>query len=177
MPDQRFSTTCDESSSVQHVQPKGMLQNLGPSSAAADLSLQRLGVDLFEIESPDGSKMVFCKIVCWGTLYQLCIPILDKTAETVAKCIAERWIQYFGPQMLIIAEQGKEFVGTRFKEFTNANSILLHTIDVRAPWQNGRTERHGDISRRNFERVRWMHSPSSLVALQRLAMECNAAKN
>ena len=60
--------------------------------------------------------------------------------------------------MLIIADQGKEFVGTQFKELTNANSILLHTIDVRAPWKNGGTERHGDIHRRIFERARWMHS-------------------
>ena len=35
----------------------------------------------------------------------------------------------------------------------------------------------GDIYERIFERARWMHSPSSSVALQRLAMECNAAKN
>ena len=28
-----------------------------------------------------------------------------------------------------------------------------------------------------FERARWLHSPSSSVALQLLAMECNAAKN
>ena len=79
--------------------------------------------------------------------------------------------------MLIIADQGKEFVGTQFKEFTNANSILLHIIDVRAPWQNGRTKRHDDIYKRIFERARWMHSPSSPVALQHLAMECNAAKH
>ena len=79
--------------------------------------------------------------------------------------------------MVIIADQGKEFVGTQFKEFTNANSILLHIIDVRAPWQNGRTERHGDIYKKIFERARWLHSPSSSVALQRLAMECNAAEN
>ena len=137
---------------------------------------ETLGVDLFEIESPDGSKIVFCNMVCWSTLYQLFILVLDKTAETVAKCVAERWIQYFGPPMLSIADQGKEFVGTQFKEFTNANSILLHTMDVRASWQNGRTERHGDIYRRIFERAPWMHSPSSPVALQHLAMECNVAK-
>ena len=117
----------------------------------------KLGVDLFEIESPDGSKIVFCNMVCWGTLYQLCIPVLDKTAGTVAKCIAERCIYYFCPLVLILADQGKEFVGTQFKEFTNANSILLHTMDVRAPWQHGRTERHGDIYKRIFERARWMH--------------------
>ena len=34
--------------------------------------------------------------------------------------------------MLIIADQGTEFVGTQFKEFTNANSIVPHIIDVRA---------------------------------------------
>ena len=50
------------------------------------------------------------------------------------------------------------FVGTQLKEFTNANSIFLHMIDVRAPRQNGRTERHGDIYKRTFERARWMHS-------------------
>ena len=32
-----------------------------------------LCVDLFEIESPDGSKIVFCNMVCWGTLCQLCL--------------------------------------------------------------------------------------------------------
>ena len=62
-------------------------------------------------------------------------------------------------------------------KFTNVNSILLHIIDVRAPWQNGRTERHGDIYKKIFDRARWLHSRSSSVALQRLAMECNAAKN
>ena len=31
-------------------------------------------------------------------------------------------------------------VGTQFKEITNANSIFPHTIDVRAPWRNGRSD-------------------------------------
>ena len=94
---------------------------------------ETLGVDLFEIEAPDGTKITFCNMVCWGTLYQLCIPILDKTAATVSKCITDRWILYFGPLLVIIADQGKEFVGTHFKEFTNANSVLLPIIAVRAP--------------------------------------------
>ena len=58
---------------------------------------ETLGVDLCEIESSDGTKIIFCNMVCWGTLYQLCISIPDKTSETVVKCIAERWIQHFGP--------------------------------------------------------------------------------
>ena len=47
---------------------------------------ETLGLDLFEIESPDSSKIVFCNMVCWGTLYQLCIPVVDKTAETGKVC-------------------------------------------------------------------------------------------
>ena len=70
------------------------------------------------------------------------------------KCIAGLWIQYFGPPMLIIADQGTDFVCTQFKEFTNANRILLHIIDVRAPWQNAQTERHGDIDKKILERAR-----------------------
>ena len=135
------------------------------------------GVDLFEVESSDGTKNIFCNMVCCGTLCQLCILILDKTAALVAKCVSERWIQHFGPPILVIADQGKEFVGTQFKEFTNVSSILLHIIDVRAPWQNGRTARDGDIHKRIFERARWMQSPSGLAAPQRLAVECNAAKS
>ena len=142
-----------------------MLQNLGFQQRCRGPFFrfsETLGMDLFEIESPDGSKNVFCNMVCWSTFYHLFFPFLDKTAGTVAKCIAERWIQCFGLPILIIAEQGKEFVGTQFKEFTNANSTLLHLIDVRAPWQNGRTERHGDIYERIFERARWMHSRAVL---------------
>ena len=47
---------------------------------------ETLGLDLFEIESPDSSKIVFCNMVCWCTLYQLCIPVVDKTAETGKVC-------------------------------------------------------------------------------------------
>ena len=146
------------------------------SSVAADFPYQRDARcgPFFEVESPDGTKIIFYNMVCCGTLYQLCIPVPDKTAATTAKCITVRWIQYFGPPMVIIADQGKEFVGIQFKEFTNANSIFLHIIGWRAPRQNGRTERHGDIHKRIFE---WMHTPSGPGALLRLAMECNAAKN
>jgi len=138
---------------------------------------ETLGVDLFEVESTDSSKINFCNMVCWGTLYQLCIPVEDKTAATVARCVSEYWVQYFGPPLVTIADQGKEFVGSMFKQFCDAQGILLHITDVRAPWQNGRTERHGDIYKKILERARWMHTPSGPAAFKQLAMECNAAKN
>ena len=53
---------------------------------------ETLGVDFFEIKSPDGTKIIFCNAVCWRTLYPLYIPFLDKTVATVARCMAD-----FGP--------------------------------------------------------------------------------
>ena len=46
---------------------------------------ETLGVDLFEIESPDGTKITFCNMVCWSTLYQLCIPIFGQDSSHSVK--------------------------------------------------------------------------------------------
>ena len=94
--DQKSPTTCDESLSVQRVQPKDILrsQECLQHYHGHFVLMRRLLWIFFEIESPDGTKITFCNMVCWGTLYQLCIPILDKTAATVSKCITERWVQY-----------------------------------------------------------------------------------
>ena len=159
---ERFSAACDESSSVQRVQQNGILQKLGFQQPCRGLfaSTKHLEWIFLRLSLQMVPKSFSATLVCWGTLYQLCILVLDKTAATVAKCIAERWIQFSGPPVLIIADQEEEFVGTQIKEFTTASSILFHIIDVRAPWQNGRTERHGDIYKRIFKRACWMHSPS-----------------
>ena len=117
-----------------------------------------LGLDLSEIESPDSSKIVFCNMVCVGARCTNCVFLLWTRLLRLWQSV----LQSGGSSILVL---------------TNANSIVLHIIDVRAPWQNGRTERHGDIYKKTFERARWLHSLSSSVALQRLAMECNAAKN
>ena len=123
-----------------------------------------VGVDLFEIENHEGNKVWMCNMICWGTLYQICVPIPDKTALTVAKCMAEHWIRYFGPPTVVISDQGREFVGQQFKEFCGGNGILLHVTDVRAPWQNGRTERHGDIWKKIFTKAMYLCHPSGDAA-------------
>ena len=48
-------------------------------------------------------------IVCWGTLYQLCIEVPDAKAETIMKTFLDRWIRYFGPPVTLVCDQGPEF--------------------------------------------------------------------
>ena len=107
----------------------------------------------------------------------MCIPIRDKSGDTAAKTVCEHWIQYFGPSLVIIPDQGPEFMGQEFKDRYSANSIMLHATDVRTPWQNGRAERHGDIFKKILEEAMWLQAPSSADAFKIMIAECNAAKN
>ena len=64
-----------------------------------------------------------------------------------------------------------------FFSFCDRNSILLHVTDVRAPWQNGRTERHGDIFKHLFAKALYLYPSRDLGQLRTMIAECNAAKN
>ena len=136
-----------------------------------------LGMDLFELRSYDGDSWIACNMLCWGTLFQLVDPVADKCASTVAQCVLDRWIRYFGPPLVVIVDQGKEFVGKDFTDMCNAQGILLHVIDVRAPWQNGRTERHGDLFKKLYDKTCWMQTPNSKETERKIIAECNSCRN
>jgi len=89
----------------------------------------------------------------------------------------DSWLRYFGPPDVVIVDQGREFVAKEFKTLADASAFLLHVIDVRSPWQNGRTERQGDIYKKLVQRARWNHEPSNDRAWWILLSECVAAKN
>ena len=82
-----------------------------------------------------------------------------------------------GPPLVLIADQGREFVGQPFKDMCTSSAISLHLTDVRAPWQNGRTERHGDIYKKIVVKALWLASPTTEADKRRSYAECNAAKN
>eukprot|EP00969_Alexandrium_andersonii_P295920 13079551-Alexandrium_andersonii.AAC.1 len=90
---------------------------------------ETVGIDLLEYTFSNGHKVDICNMVCWGTLYQVCVPIPDKSAATVAKTFCETWVRYFGPPLVLIADQGREFVGSAFSEMCDRNAVLLHIVD------------------------------------------------
>ena len=91
--------------------------------------------------------------------------------------MAAHWVRYFGAPLTIIADQGAEFIAGAFSEFCDRNSILFTPIDVRAPWQNGRTERHGGIFKALYEKARYLRAPRNEAEINLLASECVSAKN
>ena len=99
-----------------------------------------VGIDLIFFR-----KLVMLNCLCWGTGYQWVEPLPDKKAETVTAAVMASWIAHYGTPKLIIADQGGEFAGKHFVDTLSDAGIIVHFIDVRSPWQNGRTEKAGGL--------------------------------
>ena len=91
---------------------------------------ETFGVDLVEVECSDGTNIIFCNMVCWGTFVPIVHIYPGQNCRDSGEVHIRTMDQVFCPPILFIADQGTKFVGTQFKEFTIANSILLHIINV-----------------------------------------------
>ena len=64
----------------------------------------------------------------------------------------QSWLAHYTPKLLV-CDQGREFTGAAFVDYLNQHGVPIHFIDVRAPWQNSRTEKAGDIYKNRLETV------------------------
>ena len=55
---------------------------------------QTIGIDLFEYLDTNHRKLIM-NIVCWGTGYQMCGMVADKTAIEARNCLAELWVKHW----------------------------------------------------------------------------------
>ena len=92
-------------------------------------------------------------VLCWGTSYQWVEAISDKKAETVTQAFMTSWVGHYGAPKLIVADQGREFTGQPFVNTLSEAGIIVHFIDVRAPWQNSRTEKAGGVFKEKLAAV------------------------
>lgn len=54
---------------------------------------------------------------------------------------------------------------------------MLHRIDARSPWQNGKTERHGGIYKDIIEKAIETSAPVNDIQLDILEAECHSARS
>ncbi|CAK9115684.1 unnamed protein product, partial [Durusdinium trenchii] len=111
-----------------------------------------IGMDLIFIpEVGGGSAFPALSIVDWGTNYQM-----------VEKVLA--------------VDAGKEF-SSRMMNLAASHGIVTHQIAARAPWQQGKTERHGAHYKDLLEKARAEAVASSEDELRRLMQEVEMVKN
>eukprot|EP00435_Cladocopium_sp_Y103_P023371 s61_g5.t1 len=110
-----------------------------------------VGVDLIQVNVEGIGEYLLLNCLCWGTDLQIAEPVEDKQAETVYRAFAKAWMAHYGPPALVVADQGREFVGQQFSDQLGQLGVPIHYINARAPWENGRTERAGGILKSRLE--------------------------
>ena len=136
-----------------------------------------VGVDIvyFPGRQPRESVPVL-NIIDWSTCYQMLEPLECKTAQHVWTKFHQTWARTFGIPEVVVVDQGREFLGEFGKKINEAGA-LVRTIGARAPWQQGRTERHGGLAKQVFLKVRDEVQPETEEEWKQCIYATEAAKN
>eukprot|EP00435_Cladocopium_sp_Y103_P027783 s3983_g6.t2 len=110
-----------------------------------------VGIDLIQINVPQIGDYWMLNCLCWGTDMQIVEIAKDKQASTVLEAFCRAWIAHYGPPALVVADQGREFIGHQFTDYLGQMGVPVHFINARSPWENGRTERAGGIFKTRLE--------------------------
>jgi len=103
-----------------------------------------VGLDHFHHEFKTLDHL-YLNMLCWGTNRQNVCSAPDTTALGTRNRFTEHWVQPFGMPELLILDQGSEFIGEEFRDHFMEHGCLMHYTDAKSAWQNGPTERAGQI--------------------------------
>ncbi|CAL1132850.1 unnamed protein product [Cladocopium goreaui] len=136
-----------------------------------------LGIDLIYIPQVGGKKLQpALSMLDWGTNYQMVELLPDKEPDTVWEAMWSSWIRTFGTPEVIVCDPGREFLSGFNKKATGHGMVVFQT-GARAPWQNGKTERHGDHYKELLEKARSEVVLTCEKELRLLMQEVEQVKN
>lgn len=136
-----------------------------------------VGVDavFFPDVDPRNSRPVL-NVTDWGTGYQVLEPLSNMTSEHVWRVFNQAWVRTFGIPEMIVVDQGREFAGEVSRK-VSSQGALIKFIGARAPWQQGRAERHGGLAKELFLKVREDCVPTTEEEWRTCLHSVEAAKN
>ena len=154
--------------------PKAARPSVPPACLAPG---QVVGVDVvfFPGVNPREAQPVL-NIIDWGSCYQMLEPLDSKSSAAAWSAFQRSWMRTFGVPQIIVCDQGREFLGS-FAEKLMQMGCAHKTIGARAPWQQGRTERHGGLAKLVFLKLREEDPPSNLEEWKACIYAVEAAKN
>ena len=130
-----------------------------------------VGLDTIFIDS-----VPYMNVVCWGTSFQMVQRMNDNTAESAWESFVASWVRTMGLPETIITDGGSEFAG-QFAENAQSRGLLHHVTDANAPWQNGKTERHGALFKELLAETRSLEETANQRELDQCIAEVVGLKN
>eukprot|EP00971_Amphidinium_carterae_P334851 6470363-Amphidinium_carterae.2 len=136
---------------------------------------EQLGVDLVQLHA-NGLQAWYLNMVDRGTNFQILERVESKTSEEVFCAFVRSWSRHYGVPRRVVVDEGNEFKGS-FLTGVSGLGALVTVAGVRAPWQNGRIERHGGLLKDQLALMCKTESPESLGELDALVHACTTSKN
>jgi hypothetical protein len=119
---------------------------------------QVLGVDTVTVKHHDVSIKCL-NLVCWGTRYQMIIPLANLTAAHVRSAY-RTWIKLFGPPRVVKPDMGSEFLGAfMYRASTDGTEVDISSLE--SPTQNSITEREGGSFKTMFNKASLDYGPTT----------------
>ena len=160
---------CEASVKPKSARPAAMPRTFEPCKT--------VGVDVVYFPAVDPNyNIAVLNVVDWGTGYQALEPLDRMSSDHVWRKFHQCWVRIFGMPELMVMDQGREFVGS-FSKIAAEHGALVKVIGARAPWQQGRTERHGGLAKEMFAKVREEMSPCGFDEWTACVYAVEAAKN
>ena len=154
--------TCEAKAKPKLARPGTIPRSFQPNKV--------IGIDLLYVPEVGGGTFPAVSVVDWGTNFQMVQRVESKSPEEVWRVVESMWFRIFGPP------QGREFMSD-FGKKAMAHGIVIYQTAARAPWQQGKTERHGAHFKTLLEKARSEVVVTSREELQVLMIEVEQAKN
>ena len=101
----------------------------------------RVHIDLFgELRTTESGKRYICVITDAYTKWTEVVGIADKSAETIARALMERWLVRFSGMDILVSDQGKEFCNQIVSEVCKIWSIDKRRTSPFHPETNAQAE-------------------------------------
>ena len=136
-----------------------------------------LGVDVFFVPDVLNQRSVpVLNVVDLGTNYQMVEILESKDPLHIWRTFWRTWARTFGLPQYIAVDEGREFRGG-FGQLCASAGVVMFRAAARAPWQQGKVERHGGLLKEMLEKGRSQMPPATMEELRHMLYACECAKN
>ena len=160
---------CESKSHPKPARPTTLPKSFQPNKV--------IGVDVTYVPNTGGGGVFpVLNVLDWGTNYQMAERLEGKQPQEVWEALERIWFRIFGPPEVIVTDQGREFC-QHFQTEAAKKGIVTHQTAARAPWQQGRTERHGAHYKAILDKARSEEVITTYEEMDALMREVEQAKN
>jgi transposase InsO family protein len=149
-----------------------------PSTLKHELDFNdKVFIDGVTWKSKTGKMFHFYHILDQATNFHVAVPAPSRAAEQAVQCVSESWFQWAGPPNMMVTDSGTEFTSDHFLGFLQRFDVKPITSAPHAHWQNGRSERHGQILQSMLNKIDQEMPIQTYQELQLALVQCTHAKN